>query len=626
MKRREHIINIGSAGGQRGGLNPSNKRSTFCTDQTLNRTICVLATVQVLTIFFMFFTPPRMVENGMEPILAKHGLDKGPGQGSEPSQLPSRREGKQPVDSHQQLSTQRDDHKFTKHQKEISAKNVPPPSLPKPKDGIWEFPSIDELDFITPEEAETLSFEQELPKGEDPRFVIPASPHWRLRPTIKNQCYKGSDVGLCKKDNRVYFAADLEYPVWSIRMPKFPRKEYADFFIKLAQVVDYIRSHDASKCPPEKCPTKIEHDPTQTLVFYDEQYTIGQIVIVENGLYNQRPSMSFGGDTECEWPNSYDMILRDDAGVSSNPAAAKYDKVAVFTGPQAWSFQHFMDRLMPDVAQAYDFIAPDPSWVLVGPDGAFTPLAAQPGENEDDKPEVGGDMKAKIWTSMFPHHTTLSPHTQVIGKLMNYACRVPRFHPWIWQKIQELIGGELDPPTHYKKKIIMGAGGGGGGGGEGVKFEEIPILPINERKKVVYLTRRNTRKVMNEGPLLEAMQQWVKARGKGEEIVVFEHAKYPTKKAIKELFNYEAKAVIGPHGGAFYNINFCARGTVVVEFFPCSAGASPRGHRYPEGTWWQSACLDHRFWSLPLEATGGGDVVVPIDDVIHILNTEFGDK
>ncbi len=40
-------------------------------------------------------------------------------------------------------------------------------------------------------------------------------------------------------------------------------------------------------------------------------------------------------------------------------------------GPQAWSFQHFIDRLMPDIAQAYDLVN-STKWTVVGPVGKMS--------------------------------------------------------------------------------------------------------------------------------------------------------------------------------------------------------------------------------------------------------------
>jgi capsular polysaccharide biosynthesis protein len=40
----------------------------------------------------------------------------------------------------------------------------------------------------------------------------------------------------------------------------------------------------------------------------------------------------------------------------------------------------------------------------------------------------------------------------------------------------------------------------------------------------------------------------------------------------------EVVAVIGPHGGAFYNTFFCARGTLVIEFFPLKPSGTSAYH------------------------------------------------
>jgi hypothetical protein len=121
--------------------------------------------------------------------------------------------------------------------------------------------------------------------------------------------------------------------------------------------------------------------------------------------------------------------------------------------------------------------------------------------------------------------------------------------------------------------------------------------------------------VLNEKELVEFMRAFVASRGvPGEELVVFNHAEYPGFEATRDFFNHQVKAVIGklnlcialclalsglsrkaslpkgPHGGAFYNINFSPRDTLIVEFFPVRP-FTKQAYRYPEGVWWQAACL-----------------------------------
>jgi hypothetical protein len=137
--------------------------------------------------------------------------------------------------------------------------------------------------------------------------------------------------------------------------------------------------------------------------------------------------------------------------------------------------------------------------------------------------------------------------------------------------------------------------------------------------------------VLNEAALVEAMRAFVASRGvPGEELVVFDHTQFPGFLATRDFFNHQVKAVIGtrtrttahvhvhaqlwctlisaptsyirqkgPHGGAFYNINFSPRDTLVVEFFPVKPRVKT-ALRWPEGTWWQAACLQVRRSTHPL--------------------------
>jgi len=117
------------------------------------------------------------------------------------------------------------------------------------------------------------------------------------------------------------------------------------------------------------------------------------------------------------------------------------------------------------------------------------------------------------------------------------------------------------------------------------------------------------------------MKGFVDSRGRpGEELVLFNHKDFPDFKSVRDFFNFKVRAVIGPHGGAFYNINFASQNTLVVEFFPFKDQV---GMRYPEGTWWQAACLQQNYYMIPVQSDGDGDITINVEDVIDILRKEY---
>lgn len=72
-------------------------------------------------------------------------------------------------------------------------------------------------------------------------------------------------------------------------------------------------------------------------------------------------------------------------------------------------------------------------------------------------------------------------------------------------------------------------------------------VPLHKRTKIIYLSRaNNSRKVLNEKELVEAMKKFVEDRQvPGEELIVFNHKQYPTFNATRDFFNHNVKAVIG---------------------------------------------------------------------------------
>lgn len=79
-----------------------------------------------------------------------------------------------------------------------------------------------------------------------------------------------------------------------------------------------------------------------------------------------------------------------------------------------------------------------------------------------------------------------------------------------------------------------------------------------------------------------------------------------------------AAAVVGVHGGAFYNVMLAPRGCVVVELMPLIAAGPRPGHpprRLAHTIIWRLAdALGHTYWRLyALTASPRSDVTLPVD-------------
>ena len=91
--------------------------------------------------------------------------------------------------------------------------------------------------------------------------------------------------------------------------------------------------------------------------------------------------------------------------------------------------------------------------------------------------------------------------------------------------------------------------------------------PVQERPAVLYLSRAGlaSRKVANEQEVLQALRGWLKARGRGERLVVASRPE-SLERMIKTLAG--VKMIVGPHGGAMYNAMLAQKHTFILEFAP----------------------------------------------------------
>jgi hypothetical protein len=216
------------------------------------------------------------------------------------------------------------------------------------------------------------------------------------------------------------------------------------------------------------------------------------------------------------------------------------------------------------------------------------------------------------------------------GKLWYQSCQSPPFHPYLWKKMRERFG--------YRE------------------------LPFADRNVIVYLGRgkrsgqtfNHGRSVLNEDQLIEGLEAFIARRNREREaagqakleLVVFNHANYPTLQATIAFFN-RAKVLIGtcavcavcvcvcgcvvrgsysrngcvalgPHGGSFYNLMFTPSRTLTIEFMPYQRYSTPNLI-----IWQQAVMLDHNYHLLPYPASGGNDVRVDVDAIVGIFEREI---
>ena len=79
----------------------------------------------------------------------------------------------------------------------------------------------------------------------------------------------------------------------------------------------------------------------------------------------------------------------------------------------------------------------------------------------------------------------------------------------------------------------------------------------------------------------------------------------------------DVSAIVGPHGGQWYNIWWAARGTLLLEFMPLSRPALM--------FWAEGSLLGLRYWVIPVDtAPPKHDMEVDPAQVAAILRQQLG--
>lgn len=128
------------------------------------------------------------------------------------------------------------------------------------------------------------------------------------------------------------------------------------------------------------------------------------------------------------------------------------------------------------------------------------------------------------------------------------------------------------------------------------------------------------RAIGNENGMIEAIKGFLAESGRKEELVVFDHRKYSSLDEHIRLFQ-QARVMIGPHGGGFYNLLFCPSRTLSIEFFPNNRWDQ---HIALASFWIHTRAIDGKYYLLPITPYNGQhDMNVDIPAVVDILRKEL---
>lgn len=256
--------------------------------------------------------------------------------------------------------------------------------------------------------------------------------------------------------------------------------------------------------------------------------------------------------------------------------------------PDSHSFQHFLDGSLPKMIQSYDLILPKE----VSPKDVKLVVP----------PSCCGSMVGDIFSKFGFNEGNLIVGKTGCGESLVFTCNTPPIHPYLWKMMQK----------HLK----------------------VPFVPMEEKSIILYLQRTRAtaanggRNVLNEAefiPMLESTinkhnQKFTKRTPLALEI--FNHKNYPHLDDVIDRFK-NVKAIIGPHGGAFYNQMFACKHTLIIEFVPVK-GKSPVLRHPAKMIWVMGSLLEQNYYMIPIQSSGrGGDMTVPVEKVEKILVKEF---
>ena len=125
----------------------------------------------------------------------------------------------------------------------------------------------------------------------------------------------------------------------------------------------------------------------------------------------------------------------------------------------------------------------------------------------------------------------------------------------------------------------------------------------------------------NEQEVERYLQRFAKERG--FEFVLFYHAEYDSLQKTMELWS-SAAIVVGPHGGAFANIAFAPKGTLVMEFLPNGSIFHSPAFKEHLSTYQQAMALGHRYYPIMSTYVKNDDMVVNVRDVLSTLEKALG--
>ena len=287
------------------------------------------------------------------------------------------------------------------------------------------------------------------------------------------------------------------------------------------------------------------------------------------GVIEIIPNGTFKGPYKCGLRSDYSYFKIPRTSTSQN--SFKY--LCPLLIPDSHAFQLFVDGTLPKIAQAFGILRrKDVTLLLPKPrDKIITSILEKLGIGKD-----------RIVHSKLRDRSTVYHADYLIT-----TCITPPIHPVIWKKMRKL----LDVHEYF-------------------------TVPLRETK-VLMLTRAGSqnkgRNIVNS----EQMEAFLRQRYPGQ-VQVFEGG-YDLHEAIQ--FFGKVRIIIGPHGGAFFNMNFAPSSATIVEFVPHMAGGEDPGHFSPAIVWAMAQMIGQTYWRIPcLRLNTKNDMRADMSKLEYILD------
>ena len=432
-----------------------------------------------------------------------------------------------------------------------------------------------ELNMDSPTEQQ--SFSSKPPVSIPKRTELP----------VRNEQYISTSVPRVQDDApHLLKHVDFKYPAFilppPIRVPsmKGPElkdvSEYYKFLLRASSgcsddiclnPVKYLNQFGNWSCTrtPNIC-TK-----SSILVMAERKYLVGSLDVIENGFISR--------SLDCGWPADHSKSLVKPPGWHGN----LFNKTMIYlTVPEGLSFQHFLDGVVPKLVQLREIIQTEKDAIYVMDHGILDKmpqkLLMRLGINLSQLKSIN----EVPWTGSIAH----------VKKLI-LACQVPPLHPQLWRKAQEMFDLPwLNPEWKQTRHIVL-------------------YLSRNEG------TRNSGRQVVNENVLLSTIKPIIEE--KNYELVIFNSKEFGN---LDVLFSFLANVdvIMGPHGGAFYNMLFMRRETTVIEFTPSNPSFHSIYNAVHMIVYLQAALLGNNYYNV-MATPANGNMNVDVNEVVSILQS-----